>query len=188
MIWQEVDGTVAQNVLWCATTSVPTETDLDEIGTDLVTWVNAGYLSVVTDNWTLTDIVLRAMNEEEGLEVDFLDGLPANATSGLAQTPNQVSYTTTLSTGIVGRSARGRIYGLGLPATYVESNKRLTDAGQALLQSSIANMLDILATDGHALQVVSFTDGGVPRAEGRALPVLAMNVRFPLATQRRRLS
>lgn len=188
LIWQEADGTVAQNILWCATASVPTETDLNEIGTDIVTWLNAGYLSVVTDNWTAEQIVCRAMNEEEGIELVFTDGLPANATSGAGQTPNQVSYTTTLSTGIVGRSARGRIYGIGLPSTYVVGGKRLTDAGQAVLQSSISNLMGILSADGHALQVVSFIDGGVPRSEGRALPVLAMNVRFPLATQRRRLT
>lgn len=188
LIWQETDGTVAQNILYAATVSVPTEDDLNEIGGALLTGINAGLLSTITNNWTLTEIALRAMNEEEGLETTYVTGLPANATDGTTQTPNQVSYTTTLNTGLVGRSARGRVYGVGVPLAAIENNKRLNTVGQAAFQDAWQSILDAMESAAHALQVVSFVDGGVPRTEGRKLPVLSVNVRFPVATQRRRLS
>lgn len=188
LIWQESDGTVAQNILYCATAGVPTEDDMNEVGDAIVTSLNASLFSTITSNWTLTEIAIRAMNEAEGIEISYLDGLPANATDGATQTPNQVSYTVTLNTGLVGRSARGRLYGVGVPLPAVEANKRLSSAGQAAIQSGWENMRAGLESAGHALQVVSFQEGGVFRTEGRALSVLSVNVRFPLATQRRRLS
>jgi hypothetical protein len=99
-----------------------------------------------------------------------------------------VTYTVTWSTGLIGRSARGRTYGVGLYGSQYENENRLKAVTQASMQTRWSNLLAIMETAGHALQVVSFQEGGVPRAEGRALPVLAANVRFPLATQRRRVS
>jgi len=188
VIFQETDGTEAQNVLYCATASVPTEDDLNEIGAALVTGFNAGYIAAMTSNWTLTNIVLRAVNEAEGIEINYTTDLPLNGGNGGTQTPNQVSWTTTLETGLVGRSARGRIYGVGLAFAQTINNKRLTDASRAVLQANMEAIRADLESAGHALQVVSFQTGGVPRTEGRALPVLSVEVRFPLATQRRRLS
>jgi hypothetical protein len=186
--WQHSSGVVAENRFYCATVSAPTETDLSEIGADIVTFLLAGMSTYTTEDWTATQIVLRAMNEEEGLEMVYTTDLPINMANGAAPTPLQVCYTVTFSTGLVGRSARGRAYGLGVPTTLIEDQKRLSATGQTDFQSAWATLKTTLEGDGHALQVVSFVDAGVPRTEGRALPVTAVNVRFPLATQRRRLS
>ena len=70
----------------------------------------------------------------------------------------------------------------------MQDRKRLTDAHRAALQVTYSNILENWATEGHALQVVSFSEAGVPRTEGRKLVITGCNVRFPLATQRRRLS
>jgi len=182
------DGQLAINRLYCATASVPTMTDLEEIG-DALYDVYVAQIIPDMSSWAQLDgIRVRAMNEEEGLFFEDTNSYPqpgGNVSS--SPTGAQVTYTVTLNTGLVGRSARGRVYGVGLPPGGFTTN-RLTDAEQAALQDGWNAVASAMETAGHALQVVSFQEGGVLRTEGRPLPVVSVNVRFPVATQRRRLS
>jgi hypothetical protein len=189
LIWIEDNGVVAQNVFYHATPSVPTATELEDIGTvwgEMMT--EAGIGPDTTMNWALSEVALRAMNEDEGISMHFTDGMPISGTNTQPQLPDNVAYTVTWNTGLVGRSARGRTYGIGLPTNFVENRNQLTSAGQSALQNQWGVVMDGFISAGHALQVVSFQEGGVPRSTGRKLPILAHQVRFPLATQRRRLS
>lgn len=186
--YQETGGTVAENIFYFATTGVPTMSDMTEIGETFQDWALEDWTPLATINWKMVGLALRAMNEEEGLAVNFTDGFPVTGASEGGNAPLQVSYTVTWSTGLVGRSARGRTYGVGLALSSMQGSKRLTDAAQAAIDINWTALMTNMATVGHALQVVSFQEGGVPREAGRKLPVLDCNVRFPLATQRRRLS
>lgn len=181
-------GVVAENIHYFATSSVPTETDLTDIGDLLHTWLLDSLMPVVSDGWSALGVQLRAMNEEEGIALNYTDGFPIAGEATGAVAPNNVSYTVTWSTGLIGRSARGRSYGLGIVNASIVSGNRLSDAARAAYQLRWEALRADMATAGHALQVVSFFEGGVARTEGRALPALATNVRFPIATQRRRLS
>jgi len=188
LIWQEDNGSVAQNVFYHATTSAPTLAEMEDIGGrwgELMT--EAGLHTLLTSNWSLSSVNMRAMNEAEGLSLIFTDGLPISM-SAPNMTPDQVSYTVTWSTGLVGRSARGRTYGVGVPSNVIVNNNRLDADYQGELNNSWGVIREAFETLGHALQIVSFQEGGVPREAGRMLPVLSQQVRFPLATQRRRLS
>jgi hypothetical protein len=181
-------GILAENVLYFATTSAPTETDLTDIGDLLHTWVLDSLAPVLSAGWFVNGAVLRAMNEAEGIEINYQDGFPLQGGAAGTVAPNSASYTVTWSTGLVGRSARGRTYGVGLIMPNIVSGNRLSDAARAAFQLRWEALRADMETAGHALQVVSFQEGGVPRTEGRKLPALATNVRFPLATQRRRLT
>jgi len=181
-------GILAENVLYYATTGVPTETDLTDIGELIHTWALDSMGPVLATNWSIVGAVLRAMNEAEGIEINFTDGFPIAGEAAGTATPLSVSYTVTWGTGLVGRSARGRTYGVGILEAGVTNGNRLSDAARAAYQLRWEAMRADFETAGHALQVVSFQEGGVPRAAGRPLPVLSTNVRFPLATQRRRLT
>jgi len=181
-------GVVAQNRLYCAASTPPVEDDLSETAAAIMDWAVNDWAPQSIDTWELTGLTIRAMNEEEGINLIQTDDLPVDGEVGSGlDIPNQVTATVTLNTGLVGRSARGRIYIVGL-SSGSNNATRLTDAVQAQWQGVFNNLLSKLETAGHALQVVSFVDGGTPRTEGRSLVVTSVNVRFPLATQRRRLS
>jgi len=185
--WQNDAGGVAQNVFYCATAGTPTETDLTEIGDAFGTWLEESWRSAHSQAWKAIGIVLRSMSEEEGIEINFTTGFPYVGTLTDAPVPDQVAYTITWGTGLVGRSARGRTYGIGLVPNQTVNHAQLSDATQAALTERWGNLLTVLSDAGHALQIVSFVEAGVPRTEGRKLPALSANARFPLATQRRRL-
>lgn len=188
VFYQEETGVLAVQRFFAAATDPITLTDLEEVTDALYdVWV-AQILENVQENWSLTGIRARSMSEAEGLEFDDENSYPIAGERTTGVNPaNQVSYTVTWSTGLVGRSARGRTYGVGLPNDF-HDGVRLTDTGQGLLQANWELVLSAMETAGHALQTVSFETGGVPRTEGRPLPILSGAVRFPLATQRRRLS
>lgn len=188
LFYQSNDGSIAINRLFVATPNPTTIADLTEVTDALYDWWNANLKGATQSDWSLAGIQARDMSEAEGLLYIDENTYPvAGASSETVQQPAQVAYTVTLNTGLVGRSARGRVYGVGLPVSYQQGN-RLTDTARSNLQPIWNLLLSGLETAGHALQVVSFFEDGLPRAEGRALPVVSLNVRFPLATQRRRLS
>ena len=186
--FQTTTGVVAENVLYFATSSVPTMDDLTGIGDMLADWIRDAWALNATSNWEAVGINLRAMNEAEGLELAYNTGFPHVGGDSSAPAPNNVSYTVTLSTGLVGRSARGRVYGLAIPNVGVVNGNRLADATRAVFQTHWDALRLAANAAGYGWQVVSFQEGGVPRTTGRALPVLSVNVRFPVATQRRRLA
>lgn len=186
--FQEDSGVVAENIFYHATAGVPTLAELETIGGLWQDWVIEDWAPLSSINWKCIGVALRALNEEEGIAINYNAGFPVTGTNVGAPTPLQVTYTVTWSTGLVGRSARGRTYGVGVTAGEIEDNTRLKDIARAAFQINWDALRALMETNGHALQVVSFQEGGVPRVAGRPLPVLSTNVRFPLATQRRRLS
>lgn len=186
--WLSDGGVFAENVFYHATSSVPTETDLTDIGLAWRTWLFDHWASLVSNTWEVTSINLRAMNEAEGIAILYDTDFPVTGGVTDEAVPAQVCFTTTWSTGLVGRSARGRTYWLGFPNNSVINNNRLTDGAQSVYQGRMDLLLSAFEDDGHAIQVVSFVEGGVPRDEGRKLPALDVSVRFPLATQRSRLA
>lgn len=181
-------GAQAQNRLYCSASTPPVEDDLTEIAATLMTWLNSQWSAIASNKWEVTALRVRAVNEAEGIFFEQSDDLPVvGGESDATPMSNAVTASVTLNTGLVGRAARGRIYHVGLIEGQ-QNGFRLTDGSRDDIQNVYNNLLTDLDGAGHALQVVSFVDDHTPRTEGRALPVLAAQVRFPLATQRRRLT
>jgi len=181
-------GIVAQNRLFLASTDPIGAPDLEEIDDALYDAYVANIVSEMSGFWSLTGITYRAMNVEEGLQLVSAQTFPMQGGAGATEPEaNQVTYTVTLNAGLVGRSARGRVYGIGI-TNGASDGSRLYDASQATYQAKWSLLHSAMETAGHAIQVVSFQEGGVPRVAGRPLPCLSVSVRFPIATQRRRLS
>lgn len=188
LFYEGSGGAFAQNRFYFGASDPPVMTDLEEIDEALYNAFVANVLPDMSGFWQLNGITHRAMNEEEGLYLISPQDYPAQGGLGDAEMEAaQVSYTVTLNTGLIGRSARGRIYGVGLGNSFANGT-RLTPTAQTDLQTNWNAVKSAMELAGHAFQVVSFFEGGVARTEGRPLPVLSMSVRFPLATQRRRLS
>jgi hypothetical protein len=186
--YQSLTGVFAENVFYHACPGVPLVADLEAIGEVYKGWVPGSLISGMTNNWQVTSVALRAMNEAEGISLLVDDTFPFTGDISGSPEPLSVTYTVTWSTGLVGRSARGRTYGVGLAREYIVNWNRLNDLGQAALNGRWNELRTRCETDGHALQVVSFQEALVPRTEGRTLPILNGTVRFPLASQRRRLA
>lgn len=184
--WQDIFGNLAQNVFYHASATPITLAHMDEIGAAWQDWLVESWQGSASSTWAATQIAMRDMSVEEGISEVYTTDFPVAGSIAEQALPNSVTYTVTWSTGLVGRSARGRTYALGVYGSQTEDNTRLKATVQASLETRWANLLAIMDAAAHAIQVVSFSEAGVPRTEGRPLPILAANVRFPLASQRRR--
>jgi hypothetical protein len=181
-------GVVAENRFFLFGGTPVVETDLEEVCTTFIDVWDEALSGNCVAAWALEALIARDMSEEEGIQLVFTTGLPSVGTNAGGAQPNQVTSTVTWETGLVGRSARGRTYTVGIPDTFIAlGNRQLTPTAQGLLSTRWETFRTAFDTAGHALAVVSFSEGGVPRTEGRPLVVTSSRVPFPLATQRRRL-
>lgn len=187
-VYTDDSGIVAINRHYFGTEGTPDSTILTALAAGYVDWLTENYLPALTTNWKLTEVIVRDMSIEAGEEVVYTTGLPLAGTNSSTLTPNQVSYTVTWLTGFVGRSFRGRTYGIGIPYSYSEpTGRQITTVAQSALQAAWDAFLTVMSAAGGTLEVVSFFEGGVPRTTGQKTIVAAPRVNFPLATQRRRL-
>lgn len=187
-LFRSSDNTFAQNRFWFACPAGVDEAALLAIAEAYNTWNAEEGKSLYTANWSLVDITVRDMTEEEGIQITDTEGLPSVGTNAGSAGPFQVTWTTTWRTGLVGRSNRGRTFGIGMSQEAALHNV-LTSAAHSLFVTKMQSFLDIWPTVDPTVifSIASFSNGGIPREEGVLRPVTEFSVPFPLATQRRRL-
>lgn len=187
-LFRSTDNTFAQNRFWFECPAGVNPEVMTAIAEAYNTWDAEEGKSLRTGNWSLVDIITRDMTVEDGIQLSDTEGLPSVGSNGGSAGAFQVCYTTTWLTGLVGRSNRGRTYGIGLSQEGALHNV-LTGAAHAQIVTKMETFLAIWPTvDPVAIfSVASFVNGGVPRVNGQLRPVLSFRVPFPLATQRRRL-
>lgn len=119
---------------------------------------------------------------------EYLLPSPRNGTGGGSVLPLNVAFCVKLSTGLTGRSQRGRWYWGNL------SSGILIDAGHIAVanQTGYANVLNTLlanlATAGYTMVVTSYMTGGAWRSAGQNTPVVTcLAIDNALDSQRRRL-
>lgn len=128
------------------------------------------------------------------LENDLTAEASTNAGPGVAATntlPNQVTFAVRKSSGKTGRSARGRLYWIGIPAGKLQT----TDENR-LLAAYVTSLVDAVddqrsgidAVTGWDAVLVSRFQGGVKRGTGKTFPWLTTSsVNDVIDTQRGRL-
>lgn len=180
-------GTFGINRFFLGNAGGVTEDDLQEASDVYKSWFDDHFDTATSNQWSLQQVTVRDMTEEEGIELVDTVGLPLPGTNTSATLPLQVSATVTWQTGLVGRSARGRTYIVGVPAVFCVGDVLTSDA-QEFIEGAYNTLMEDFATAGHAIAVVSFVEAGVPRTAGRPIVVSSVRCNFPLATQRRRLT
>lgn len=113
-----------------------------------------------------------------------------NGGSGAATPlPPGSAVVVTWTTGIVGRSFRGRSYLMGLPEGLVDEEGRIAGATHTALgtgATAFIGALDPGALSGAQLCVTSKFHNGAPRATGVSTPITNRQVRIHIHSQRRR--
>lgn len=149
--------------------------------------------------WTSGDVSLEAIevtdqSVEGGIGVEYTTGLPIPGNGARTSSPNNVTVSTKLATGMTGRSRRGRFYMVGVPADQLEADKQhVNSVVRGALVDFVENLMANLALEGVNLAVASLysgTDGDgnpIPRAAGILTDVLNASVNATLDSQRRRL-
>jgi hypothetical protein len=166
--------------------------ELHDLGSRLVQWWTTYLAPSLSTQIQLQMVRVRDISTANGIGVEYSDGLPVSGNLNTASVPNNVTVAVKHSSGLTGRSFRGRTYVPGLAAGDINVNTLLIAPLQAL-HLAFQN-LDIVNDVNGALHVILSKYSGVdaqgrplPRATAIATPVLSYSVDPIVDSQRRRL-
>ncbi len=183
-------GEVYENVLHVSKASPYSLADLQAVRTIVDNWDNTTGKALRSAGAYLTRIRTKALDSLGSPYEDYAFTTPRNGTrAGGNILPNGMAFCMKLSTGLTGRSFRGRIYVGGLNYDQLTSSVDLSASAVTGLLTGYGTLMTNLAAGGHTLAVVSYRADKTWRALGKSTPVTTIvAVDNHLDSQRRRLA
>lgn len=176
------------NVFHVRAPNDPTLADLTEVAETMVAWWNAEMKPLTHAGVTLDAVEVTDISSDDQEGIVFTTGLPLAGTHSGSSLPNNATLATKLTTGLAGRSRRGRSYFVGLPTTALETGSQTVSTTYATsLQGAFQELISALITAGFELVIASLYTNGAPRTTGIATPVENASVNRTVDSQRRRL-
>lgn len=163
-------------------------TTLGQLANSIDAAVGASWLPIQAIDAAYVRTVVRGLEFENDDETQDADNAgPGLATGG--SLPNNVTLSVKKSSGKTGRSARGRIYWMGLPRTALSLNENIVvTADAAAIQVAVEAIRTATAVLGWQPVLVSRFANGAKRALGKTFPwVATVLVNNDIDSQRRRL-
>lgn len=187
MIYNHI-GQFCSNTFYALMAGSPSLTDLTDYAGTLVNWFDTQLQPLVSNGTALTKVLVRDMTVESGAAIEFTTDLPMSGTGGSAL-PGNVTVASKWSTGLAGRSFRGRTYLVGLPVGNNTTNANLLDAGYLSdLQDAYTALIADITADDRTFVVASFYHDNAPRVSAVMTEIIAVTVNNQLDSQRRRLA
>jgi len=180
------------NVYWFTKGSPATLADLTSLANVLKTWENTAAKTYRTTGTSFVSVDCAAM-DSAGLPVYTLPILPA--IFGVVNTPSLPSYASIAikhTTGLGGRSYRGRTYYIGVGQNMLNGADMITTTVQANISGTYTTLRSSANTAGFTMCVASLyhgVDGSgkpIPRLSGILTPILSSDCGIGLDTQRHR--
>jgi len=160
-------------------------TNLADIGDD---WFSTHMLPLCSVSMAYSGCQVRGLNS--AIDLEAFDGSGAGV-GGSANTPlpNNVSFVIKHSSGLTGRSARGRSYMIAIPNSVLSTDEDHMGVAQAQDYVDAFELLDVaLVAGGWDPVIVSRWSAGVLRATPITTPIIAHQfVDTTLDTRRKRL-
>lgn len=166
----------------------PTLTDISAINAIMVTQIGSLWAPNLPSDVTVNSVFYRSLHTANSiqLEVPFVPGIAGTQIGTPA--PNQNTICISLRTGSAGRSARGRLYWLGLSEAQYSVNTMDAVALPAIV-GAVESLRAAIAAGARALTIVSYRAGNEPRPGGPVYFVVTnvLAVDSVLDSQRRRM-
>lgn len=165
-----INGIPAQNVLYFKRSSAYNQGHLDALAAALNTFCVDNYLTGMGSNTTFTEVLVTGQNVQNDI---FAQSAVDAGTAGSAGSPTAANVTKafTLRSGLTGRSARGRMYFIGMTQAML-SNSQLVAQSWV---DDVIDLLDLLKTIVEALGwiwvIVSRFANGVKRTTAETFAV-----------------
>lgn len=170
----EQDGQQMANIFHVLKDEPLTVGDLNTIGGAFVDWWEQ-LLPLVSNSVTLREISLIDQTTANGIAILYNAGLPLIGGDGGARMPNGTSLAIKWSTGLAGRSFRGRTFHIGFTETQCVGNE-VEPLHLANLIPAYQFLLTTMTGAGYSLAVASRFANGAPRPTGIATPILNASV------------
>lgn len=184
------NGVVAENVFHVRKGSPYSAADLVALRNLFNTWHQTSWSTYHTAYATLFRIRSKALDTASSPLDDYYLPIPRPGTNSVSGVPGNVTFCIKLSTGLAGRSYRGRLYWIGMGINqFGASLNQINPATATALVTSLNNFVATLAAAGHTLGVASYRADKAWRAVGVFTPALNwVAVNYDLDSMRRRLT
>lgn len=156
------------------------------------TWEN-GYYKTIRNNLSLwVGCFTKALDAPGSPVWDLIPITFVAGTGGASGLPSFTTIAVRHTTGLSGRSYRGRTYLCAVPATQVTLIDQVLGTYVATVNAAFANLRTTLATGGWTFVVNSLYSGvdgsghAIPRASGKMTPIVTSECGVALDTQRHR--
>jgi len=165
---------------------VATVSDGETVADNLASWMTTSVLPALSSDIILNSIKVNDLTAADGWTWTTDVGVAGGV--GTVSVPNNNALVVSLLTGIRGRSFKGRNYIPGLPYADLDSPLNWKVTTVAGFTSFYEDITSSMAGDGYALQVLSRFTAGAPRSTGVPTPVISIEAKIPIYTQRGRLT
>jgi len=149
-------------------------------------WATASFLPLLSDQYTLEQIVVKDISVADGIEVTNTYTTGNTGGSTAPAIANNVALVSSLRTIRTGRSFRGRMYWGGIPKDVQDTPTTVTTIYATAVQGAIQDLIDALEAIGYTLSVLSRVALGVKRATGLLTEIVSIVQNLITDSQRRR--
>lgn len=164
-------GQVVMNVLYWRGTAPLETTELDDLANAVITAWTDNLKPLVTNQMSLQYVEATALDSESAPQRTISSGAVGDSTD--PPSPGNVTWATKFSTGLTGRSNRGRMFLVGLTDGAVDGNT-IASLAVANFQAAIIGFFqDIETATGLTHVVVSYCNNGSWRTTAVVNPVLS---------------
>lgn len=185
-----VNGQPVANVLHVRTVGAVavTPTDVQAAATTFSNWVVANLQNSQGTGIQLIDVTATDISGPGGAQFITQPGTPEYGQVASPSLPNNVAFVIKFTTGLSGRSYRGRFYFCGLTESQVGGNLINQADADNIVGAFNALPTALAAVDLEHVVVSTFTNGA-PRAAGVATPITTYSYTdLVVDTQRKRLT
>lgn len=182
-----VAGQYCENVLHIRHTSGAISlVNQGELAAFMKGWYTDHFKTLQSTDCSLVKIITKDLTSETGLGLEYTTGLPIAGTHASPILPTNVTAAVKFTTGLGGRSYRGRNFIVGMPEDSVSGNT--IDAGIITqLTAAYGELISAMLADWEFV-VASFYHNNAWRVSGVATPVTGVSCDPYVDSQRRRLT
>lgn len=154
-----------ENVIHVDVFHPPTVTDCNALINAVGLSIASTWVSHLPNDLTINAIRCTSLQTQNDIQVETAFGVPLAGTVIGEPLPNANTLCISARSTSIGRSARGRLYWLGLAITQVASNVVDAVEGEQIL-AAVEDVRNTIAGLGYSWAIVSYVANGAPRPGG----------------------
>lgn len=180
------DGQVIENVWHVNALHEPTPLDLQTASTQAIAFINSNYAPLLPNQVTITGVRATSQHVQNAPQLLTVLSIPGGAAGDTL--PNETTYCISIRSNVIGRSARGRWFVLGVPTGNRLGENRVGATYRSNITNAVQNLIDLYNAVSMPFTIVSYRTNNAPRVGGPVyfLAVTATTTDDLLDSMRRR--
>lgn len=144
----------------------PTASDVEIIAQNAWDWWEANHADVVPASVSLREVVATSMHSLVSPQYTYAPDTTTTGNVGNPDLPNEVTLACKLSSGLRGRSARGRWFLIGMTTAMMANSNEADPTFAGQYAASLQQLINSFTALSHIPVIVSYRTNNAPRPGG----------------------